>query len=120
MREGDETEEGPHDPGQPTCPLARRAHLPGIVSGLVPVGPKGRPLATEEEVVSTVPQRRNADQDHQDLDDGGQAPPSAFGPSSQLPQPHLDSIEKAGEGQEIAGEHPHPYDDDDVARARRG
>jgi hypothetical protein len=55
MRDGDEAEEGTHDPGQPTCPLARRAHLPGIVSGLVSEDPQGRPLATEEEVVSTVP-----------------------------------------------------------------
>ena len=93
------------------------AYLPGVVAGVISEGPRGRPLATEDEEVSTVSQRRNADQDHQDLDDCGQAAPSAFGPSSQLPHPHLDSIEKAGEGQELSGEHPQSYDDDDVARA---
>jgi hypothetical protein len=38
---------------------------------------------------------------------------------AQLPQAHFGPVEEAGEHQELAGEHPQPQDDDDVAGTRR-
>ena len=42
-----------------------------------------------------------------------------FDPPSQIPQPHLEPLKKAGEGQELAGEHPYPYDDYEAGARRR-
>jgi hypothetical protein len=44
----------------------------------------------------------------------------ASDPPSQLPQPHLDTIEEAGKEQGFAGEHSEPNDDDYVAGTRSG
>jgi hypothetical protein len=66
--------------------------------------------------------RGEAEQDRQDdqnPDHTGGFDPHVSDPPPQSPQPNLELIEEAGEGQEFAGEHPEPYDDD-VAGTGRG
>src|ERR687894_3051918 len=54
-----------------------------------------------------------------DPDQGGRGLPTLLDPPSQIPQPHLEPLKKAGEGQELAGEHPYPYDDYEAGARRR-
>ena len=48
-----------------------------------------------------------------------QATPLVLDPLPKLPQPHIEPIEEPGQGQKLASEHPHPYDDDDEAEPGR-
>jgi hypothetical protein len=48
-----------------------------------------------------------------------QAAPLILDPLPKLPQPYLQPIEESGQGQELSGDHPHPYDDNDEAGSRR-